>query len=96
VIASIEQLEPTRKCFRLVGGVLVERTAAEVLPAVTRNREGISKVLEQLQSTFAKREKELTDWITKYKIRIRTQGEDEQPQPQQEQQLSSRGAGVLI
>ena len=26
----MDGLEPTRKCFRLVGGVLVERTVAEV------------------------------------------------------------------
>jgi prefoldin subunit 2 len=35
-------LEPKRKCFRLVGGVLVERTIEEVLPAVTKNYEGVT------------------------------------------------------
>lgn len=41
VIAAIEKLEPTRKCYRLVGEVLVERTVAEVMPAVQKNKEGV-------------------------------------------------------
>jgi hypothetical protein len=45
----MENLEPARKCFRLVGGVLVERTVAEVHPAVTSNKEKIKSVIEQLR-----------------------------------------------
>ena len=41
VVSSMEKLEPTRKCFRLVSGVLVERTVGEVLPAVKKNLEGV-------------------------------------------------------
>jgi prefoldin subunit 2 len=42
VIETLTKLEPERKAFRLVGGVLVERTVEEVLPAVTQNYEGVS------------------------------------------------------
>lgn len=31
-----------RKCFRLIGGVLVERTVQEVLPALQTNLDGVS------------------------------------------------------
>ena len=34
--------EPNRKCFRLIGGVLVERTVTEVAPQIKTNREGVS------------------------------------------------------
>jgi hypothetical protein len=45
----MDTLEPARKCFRLVGGVLVERTVAEVHPAVTSNKEKIKSVIESLR-----------------------------------------------
>jgi hypothetical protein len=48
----MDTLEPARKCFRLVGGVLVERTVAEVHPAVTSNKEKIKSVIESLRYHF--------------------------------------------
>ena len=42
VVDTLSKLEPERKAFRLVGGVLVERTVDEVLPAVLQNYEGVS------------------------------------------------------
>ena len=44
VIKALEQLDPSRKCFRLVGEVLVERTVQEVLPAVKSNAEQLEMV----------------------------------------------------
>eukprot|EP01031_Cornospumella_fuschlensis_P038307 gene38307-46550_t len=40
VVETMSKLEAERKAFRLVGGVLVERTVGEVLPAVSQNYEG--------------------------------------------------------
>ncbi len=48
VIDAIKDLDPKRKCFRLIGGVLVERTVEEVLPAVNKNKEGLAAVIEKL------------------------------------------------
>ena len=44
VLETLTPLEGERRCFRLVGGVLVERTVGEVVPAVTRNREALEEV----------------------------------------------------
>lgn len=41
VVDQLNKLEPSRKAFRLIGGVLVERTVEEVLPAVNQNFEGV-------------------------------------------------------
>ena len=40
---------PDRKCFRLVGGVLVERTVKDVVPALETNRSGVRPTLDFYQ-----------------------------------------------
>ena len=42
VIEALKEVDGDRKCFRLVGGVLVERTVKEVLPALQMNHEQVS------------------------------------------------------
>ena len=41
---TLRPLEGSRRAFRLVGEILVERTVEEVLPSVTGNRENVSRV----------------------------------------------------
>lgn len=45
VIDLLKDLEPERKAFRLIGGVLVERTVGEVGPVVAENHSGVSGVV---------------------------------------------------
>lgn len=39
---TLKPLDPSRRAFRLVGEILVERSVAEVLPSVTANKENVS------------------------------------------------------
>ena len=41
-LTPLLKTEPTRKCFRLIGGVLVERTVSEVEPDLKGNLMGVS------------------------------------------------------
>ena len=43
VIDTLKEVDETRKCYRMVGGVLVERTVKEVLPALENNKEQVNK-----------------------------------------------------
>ncbi len=52
VIKTLDPLDADRKCFRLVGEVLVERTVADVLPAVKKNRENLSTVSREMPCTM--------------------------------------------
>lgn len=40
-LSEVQEEEPERKCFRLIGGVLAERTVKEVLPALQANFDGV-------------------------------------------------------
>jgi prefoldin subunit 2 len=44
---TLEPLEPSRKAFRLIGGILVERTVEEVLPAVKKNADQVLRRLTE-------------------------------------------------
>ncbi|TDH66604.1 uncharacterized protein CCR75_005194 [Bremia lactucae] len=70
VIQTLNDLPKDRKAYRMVGGVLVERTVQEVLPAVTANRDGIAQVLAQLNGNIGQKEKAADEWQRKYKIQV--------------------------
>eukprot|EP00297_Palpitomonas_bilix_P014888 CAMPEP_0113873950 /NCGR_PEP_ID=MMETSP0780_2-20120614/4059_1 /TAXON_ID=652834 /ORGANISM="Palpitomonas bilix" /LENGTH=129 /DNA_ID=CAMNT_0000859661 /DNA_START=46 /DNA_END=435 /DNA_ORIENTATION=+ /assembly_acc=CAM_ASM_000599 len=76
VLNTIKPLDGDRKAYRLVGGVLVERTVAEVLPAVETNKKGLDEVMGKLQQALAAKEKELNDHIAEYKITVKTGAEE--------------------
>lgn len=42
VIETLNKLDGDRKCFRLIGGVLVERNISDVLPTLIKNRGEVS------------------------------------------------------
>lgn len=42
VIDTLQDVDPSRKCFRLIEGILVERTVKEVLPALENNKEEVT------------------------------------------------------
>lgn len=62
VIETLSEMDGERKCFRLVGGVLVERNVKQVLPALISNKEGIMEVIKKLQLSFKEKEKEILDY----------------------------------
>ncbi|KAL3828785.1 hypothetical protein ACJIZ3_017587 [Penstemon smallii] len=71
VMNAIEPLDPSRRCYRMIGGVLVERTAKEAFPAVQRNKEGLEEVIARFNEALEKKKKDVMEFEAKYKIRIR-------------------------
>ena len=63
VIDTLKDLDPERKCFRLVGGVLVERTVKEVAPALRSSSEGVCVGRPRLIFVYI--------WITKIRNAVR-------------------------
>ncbi|KAJ6515554.1 Prefoldin beta-like protein [Mycena sanguinolenta] len=61
--------EPDRKCFRLIGGVLVERTVKDVVPTLQSNKDNIKKVVANLTEQYKTREEEFDAFKREYNIR---------------------------
>eukprot|EP00462_Mataza_sp_D1_P002238 CAMPEP_0175104716 /NCGR_PEP_ID=MMETSP0086_2-20121207/9929_1 /TAXON_ID=136419 /ORGANISM="Unknown Unknown, Strain D1" /LENGTH=140 /DNA_ID=CAMNT_0016380233 /DNA_START=44 /DNA_END=466 /DNA_ORIENTATION=+ len=94
VITAIKDLDPNRRCYRSIGGVLVERKVSEVLPAVKQNLEGITQVMAKLSETLKQKEKEAEDFRVLHNIGMvgSEDGEDEQKQSS----AKEGGNGVLV
>jgi prefoldin subunit 2 len=77
VIDTIKPLDENRTCYRLIGGVLVQKTIKEVLPMVTQNQQGvfltneINQLMQQLGTTYKKKEEELAEFQKKYNIKVK-------------------------
>lgn len=68
VLKALEPMDGDRKCFRLIGGVLVERTVREVIPAVQTNKDNLKQTVGLYQQQLKTKTKELTDFAVKYNI----------------------------
>lgn len=62
VLETLEPLSGERKCFRLINGVLVERTVKDVVPALKTNQDGLKKVLDDLVKQYKTKQDELDKW----------------------------------
>lgn len=70
VLETLEPLNKDRKCFRMVGGVLVEKTVGDVIPLLDTTKAGLDKALQALTEDYKKTEQDLQDWQKKNKVQI--------------------------
>lgn len=66
VLETLEPLAGDRKCFRMINGVLVERTVKDVVPALKTNSEGLKTVLEDLLRQYKNKQDEMEKWKVRW------------------------------
>uniref|UniRef100_A0A6S8XZL5 Prefoldin subunit 2 n=1 Tax=Ditylum brightwellii TaxID=49249 RepID=A0A6S8XZL5_9STRA len=86
---TLKPLDPNRRAFRLVGGVLVERTVGEVLPSVASNRSNLDEVIKNLEARLETKQKETAAWKAKYNIKTAEEAEAMRKQQMMAQQQSN-------
>ena len=70
VLETLEPLPTDRKCFRMINGVLVERTVKEVVPALKTNSDGLKKVLDDLLVQYKAKQDDMEKWKVRDHFRI--------------------------
>eukprot|EP00088_Acartia_fossae_P007359 TRINITY_DN1345_c0_g1_i1.p1 TRINITY_DN1345_c0_g1~~TRINITY_DN1345_c0_g1_i1.p1 ORF type:complete len:136 (+),score=50.34 TRINITY_DN1345_c0_g1_i1:38-445(+) len=93
VIENLEKVDGDRKCYRMVGGVLVERTVKEVIPALVNNRDKLTKLIESLNTQLTDKGAEINGYMEKYNIQIKDQGGESKKEEKEEEVKSG---GVLV
>jgi len=56
---TIKDLEDTRKCWRMVNGVLFEKSKAEVIPEIQQEVANMKNVLQQITDALAAKKQEM-------------------------------------
>ena len=59
---TLQPLPDGRKCFRMINGVLVERTVKDILPALKTNSDGLRQVLDELMKQYKSKQDEMDKW----------------------------------
>ncbi|RYF47265.1 MAG: hypothetical protein EOO38_12495, partial [Cytophagaceae bacterium] len=62
VLETLEPLPGDRKCFRMINGVLTERTVKEVVPILKTNSDGLKKALEELVKQYKTKQDDMEKW----------------------------------
>jgi len=70
VIESLKTVDEGRKCYRMIGGVLIERTVKDVLPDLESNMEQIKRAVELLNTKLIEKGKEIVEYKEKNNIQF--------------------------
>ncbi|KAM0709383.1 hypothetical protein Q7P35_003421 [Cladosporium inversicolor] len=70
VLDTLTPLPTSRKCFRMINGVLVERTVGDVLPQLQSNADNMNKVLVELAKQYKTKQDDMEKWKKKNKIQV--------------------------
>ena len=71
VIETLKTVDQDRKCFRLIGGVLCERTVKEVLPQLWENKDFIDKTITMVSEDLSKKGQRINKFKQDHNTKIR-------------------------
>jgi prefoldin subunit 2 len=103
VYEQLKALNEDRRAHRLVGGALIEKTVGQVRPEIQENLNKFNAMVKGLQDNLINKEKEMEEFMVKYKITRQQPGNNEnnnndsqqQQQRKQDDGGESKTAGVL-
>ena len=90
---TLKGLEDNRKCWRLVNGVLFEKTKVDVIPELEGQVKNMEGVIRQLSEAVAQKKKEIFMLEQQYESVMK---QSKQKQAQAAQQQEVKAGGVLV
>ncbi|KAJ1606937.1 hypothetical protein OIY81_3050 [Cryptosporidium canis] len=63
VLNAFERVDPERRCFRVIGGVMVERTVKTVKPALEKEKAALDSAISELEKQYESTEEELKSLV---------------------------------
>ncbi|CAN9190964.1 unnamed protein product [Alternaria alternata] len=70
VLETLQPLPGDRKCFRMINGVLTERTVKDVVPILQTNSDGLKQALEELVKQYKLKQDEMEKWKKKNNVQV--------------------------
>lgn len=98
VMKTLRENDLSKKAWRLVGDVLVERTVGTVIPEVEKNKSNLEGLVENLKKQLESKTKELQEFESKYNIKIKQpgKGSGDSDRGKTSQNNNAGGQGVLV
>ena len=76
VIKTLKPMDADRKCFQLVGDVLVEGSVKVVLPNLEKTRDQLLAAAKNIEKQFEAKNQEILAFEDKYKIRMKNSSDN--------------------
>lgn len=93
VIEALKDLDGSRKCFRMIGGVLCERTVGDILPVLVANSEQLEKVVESFNKQLIAKGIEINAYKEEHNVKVK--GADDSTEAPESENKTPVG-GVLV
>ena len=93
VLDTIKDVEDTRKCWRLVNGVLFEKTKADLVPELTTSVQNMQNVINQLSDALQIKKQESFKLEQQYESIMK---QAQQKKKEDVKQGEVKAGGVLV
>lgn len=62
-----------RKCFKMIGGVLVEKSVDDVIKLLDEEKKELEKTKTTIEKELVETKKKMDEWMTKNKVKVMRQ-----------------------
>jgi len=95
VVENLKNIDEGRKCFRMIGGILVEGTVKDVLPNLQVNIEQLAQTIEALNQKLIEKGKEIVEYKEKNNIHFQVPERINEEEESSSKTETPRNVGVL-